>query len=68
MIVPIFLDQHMWGAAVRRCGAGPEPILVDALSSSNLAAALRLMRRPEVKAAALEVAQRLSKVRTSPKE
>ncbi|KAL1529024.1 hypothetical protein AB1Y20_010344 [Prymnesium parvum] len=46
LVCPFFGDQHLWGAMVHRCGAGPSPIPIKRLSASNLAAAFRALQDP----------------------
>jgi sterol 3beta-glucosyltransferase len=41
LVCPFQGDQHFWGAAVRRAGAGPEPLLAKKLTSERLASAIR---------------------------
>ena len=41
VVCPFQGDQHFWGAAVHRAGAGPEPLPVKKLRAAKLAAAIR---------------------------
>ena len=41
VVCPFQGDQHFWGAAVQRAGAGPEPLPVKNLRAAKLAAAIR---------------------------
>ena len=41
VVCPFQGDQHFWGAAVHRAGAGPEPLPVKNLRAAKLAAAIR---------------------------
>jgi sterol 3beta-glucosyltransferase len=41
IICPFQGDQHFWGAAVYRAGAGPEPMPVKKLATERLASAIQ---------------------------
>lgn len=41
VVCPFQGDQHFWGAAVQRAGAGPEPVPAKKLTAEKLAAAIR---------------------------
>jgi sterol 3beta-glucosyltransferase len=41
IVCPFQGDQHFWGAAVQRVGAGPEPLPANKLTGGRLAAAIR---------------------------
>ena len=41
VVCPFQGDQHFWGAAVHRAGAGPKPLPAKKLSSGGLASAIR---------------------------
>jgi sterol 3beta-glucosyltransferase len=41
VVCPFQGDQHFWGAAVQRAGAGPEPLPAKKLTPERLAAAIR---------------------------
>ncbi len=41
VICPFQGDQHFWGAAVHRAGAGPQPLPANKLTPANLASAIR---------------------------
>jgi len=41
VVCPFQGDQHFWGAAVHRAGAGPEPLPVKKLRAAKLAAGIR---------------------------
>lgn len=61
-IIPVFGDQHFWGAAVHRMGLGPPAIPIDELTTEGLEEALRFMQRPEVRAAAEAAAAQIGQV------
>jgi len=44
VICPFQGDQHFWGAAVHRAGAGPQPMPVKTLTPNQLASAIREAR------------------------
>eukprot|EP00966_Prymnesium_polylepis_P120305 2780197-Prymnesium_polylepis.3 len=41
LVCPFFGDQHMWGAMVHRCGAGPQPVPISAVNAASLTEAFR---------------------------
>ena len=41
VVCPFQGDQHFWGAAVQRAGAGPEPLPAKTLTPERLASAIR---------------------------
>jgi sterol 3beta-glucosyltransferase len=43
VVCPFQADQHFWGAAVHRAGAGPEPLPAKKLTVERLASAIRAM-------------------------
>lgn len=45
-----------------RAGVGPKPIAIDRLTADNLAEALQVMARPEVKAAAQVICDKIKQV------
>lgn len=61
LVCPFFGDQHTWGAMLVRAGAGPAPIPIGELSVSGLAAALRQLQAPEIRAAARRLAAAMAR-------
>jgi len=65
VVVPFFGDQHFWGAAVARSGAGPDPIPNKQLTAEKLADAITFCLTPEVLERAKEVATQIAQERGS---
>ena len=63
IVVPFFGDQYFWGRIVADAGAGPEPVPIDSLTAETLADGIRFALRPEVRARALALGE---KVRAQP--
>jgi UDP:flavonoid glycosyltransferase YjiC (YdhE family) len=42
VVCPFQGDQHFWGGAVARAGAGPRPLAAKKLTRRNLASAIRI--------------------------
>jgi len=60
VVCPFQGDQHFWGAAVRRSGAGPAPLPVGRLTAGRLAAAIRTaVEDPGIHARAAALGQRI---------
>jgi sterol 3beta-glucosyltransferase len=60
VVCPFQGDQHFWGAAVHRVGAGPEPIPAKKLTAVKLAAAVHAAcEDPGIQAAASDLSQRM---------
>jgi len=59
VIVPFFGDQYFWGGIVADAGAGPPPVPIDALTAETLAAAIAFALRPEVRARAAALGERI---------
>ena len=52
-------DQPFWGEAVSTARVGPKPISIDRVTTKKLIGALRVMARPEVKRAAVDLGRRM---------
>lgn len=63
VIVPFFGDQAFWGAMVTKAGAGPLPIPIKKLTSSNLAAAILAALDPSTLKRVQELGARMSQER-----
>ena len=62
VVCPFQGDQHFWGAAVHRAGAGPEPIPAKKLTAVNLAAAVHAAcEDPGIRAGASDLSQRMGR-------
>jgi hypothetical protein len=59
IVVPFFGDQHFWGRIVAEAGAGPEPVPVQSLTAESLADAITFALRPDVRASALVLGERV---------
>src|SRR5215470_6707328 len=59
VIVPFFGDQHFWGTIVSESGARPPPVPIGALTAETLAAAIAFALRPEVRARAAALGERI---------
>ena len=64
-VVPFFGDQYFWGRIVAESGAGPPPVPIGALTAETLAEAITFALRPEVRARAMALGE---KVRAQPGE
>jgi sterol 3beta-glucosyltransferase len=61
VICPFQGDQHFWGAAVHRAGAGPQPIPVKKLTPKRLASAIRAVREDlDMRARAAVLSERIA--------
>ena len=61
IICPFQGDQHFWGAAVHRAGAGPQPMPVKKLATRRLASAIQTVNDDAaVRARAAELAERIA--------
>lgn len=60
VVVPFFGDQPFWGQMIARAGAGPEPVPFKKMTAQSLADSIRFAVKPEVRAAAKEVALQIS--------
>jgi sterol 3beta-glucosyltransferase len=61
IICPFQGDQHFWGAAVHRAGAGPRPIPVKKLAISRLASAIQTANDDAaMRARAAEMSERIA--------
>jgi sterol 3beta-glucosyltransferase len=61
VICPFQGDQHFWGAAVHRAGAGPQPMPVKKLAPQRLASAIRTARDDvDMRARAAELSKRMA--------
>ncbi|KAI1458868.1 hypothetical protein F4805DRAFT_105724 [Annulohypoxylon moriforme] len=56
VVIPFFGDQPFWGQMIARAGAGPVPIPYKKITAETLAESITFALRPEVQAAAREVA------------
>ncbi|GAB1310849.1 hypothetical protein MFIFM68171_01059 [Madurella fahalii] len=59
VVVPFFGDQIFWGTMIAKAGAGPAPIPHKKLTAENLAAAITEALRPETKARAQELGEKI---------
>jgi sterol 3beta-glucosyltransferase len=61
IICPFQGDQHFWGAAVHRAGAGPQPMPVKKLATNRLASAIQTANDDaDMRARAAELSERLA--------
>ncbi|KAI1206932.1 uncharacterized protein F4807DRAFT_463333 [Annulohypoxylon truncatum] len=60
VVVPFFGDQPFWGQMIARAGAGPAPIPYKKITAETLAESITFALRPEVQAAARELAAAIS--------
>ena len=61
VVCPFQGDQHFWGAAVQRAGAGPEPLPAKKLTAEKLAAAIRVaIEDQSMRDRALELSERIT--------
>jgi sterol 3beta-glucosyltransferase len=61
VVCPFQGDQHFWGAAVYRTGAGPQPMPAKKLTPERLAAAIRKVGdNVDIRARAAELAKRIA--------
>jgi len=61
LVCPFFGDQHMWGAMVHRCGAGPQPVPISAVNAASLTEAFRVLKDPATAQGAAEQAAAYAK-------
>lgn len=61
VIIPFFGDQHFWGVAVARAGAGPEPIPHKQLTVENLTKAIEMALKPSTRERAQEIGEAIKK-------
>lgn len=62
IICPFQGDQHFWGAAVHRVGAGPQPLPANKLSPGSLASAIRaVINDSAMQARATELSERITR-------
>jgi sterol 3beta-glucosyltransferase len=62
VVCPFQGDQHFWGAAVHRAGAGPEPLPAKKLTAQKLAAAIRAaIHDPGMQRGAIDLAERMGR-------
>jgi sterol 3beta-glucosyltransferase len=62
VVCPFQGDQHFWGAAVHRVGAGPEPLPAKKLNAQKLAAAIRAaIQDPGMQRGAIDLSQRMGR-------
>ena len=59
VIVPFFGDQFWWAGIVYRAGAGPQAVPYKKLTSDNLAESIREALKPETKAKAHELSEKM---------
>ena len=60
LVCPFQGDQHFWGAAVHRAGAGPEPLPATKLTAERLASAIRTaVDDPGIRDRALDLSARM---------
>lgn len=60
VVVPFFGDQPFWGQMIARAGAGPNPVPFKKMTAETLAESITFALRPEVQAAAKEVARQIA--------
>ena len=62
VVCPFQGDQHFWGAAVHRVGAGPEPLPAKKLTAQKLAAAIRAASQdPAVERRVIDLSERIGR-------
>lgn len=62
VVCPFQGDQHFWGAAIHRAGAGPEPLPAKKLTAERLAAAIRaVIQEPAMRDRAVELSERIAR-------
>ena len=59
VVVPFFGDQYFWGRIIAESGAGPAPVPIGALTAETLAEAIAFALRPEVRARALALGEKV---------
>lgn len=59
VIVPFFGDQFWWAGIVHRAGAGPQAVPYKKLTSDKLAENIRKALKPEMKAKAQELSEKM---------
>jgi sterol 3beta-glucosyltransferase len=60
IICPFQGDQHFWGAAVHRAGAGPQPMPVKKLVTRRLASAIQAAHDDAMRTRAAELSERIA--------
>jgi sterol 3beta-glucosyltransferase len=62
VVCPFQGDQHFWGTAVHRAGAGPEPLPAKKLNAKELAAAIRAaLHDPGMQRGAIDLSERMGR-------
>jgi sterol 3beta-glucosyltransferase len=62
VVSPFQGDQHFWGAAVHRAGAGPEPLPAKKLTAQKLAAAIRAATQNRgIQRGAIDLSERIGR-------
>jgi sterol 3beta-glucosyltransferase len=62
VVCPFQGDQHFWGAAVHRVGAGPEPLPAKKLTAEELAVAIRAaIQDPGIQRGAIGLSERMGR-------
>jgi sterol 3beta-glucosyltransferase len=62
VVCPFQGDQHFWGAAVHRAGAGPEPLPAKKLNAEEFGAAIRVaIQDPDMQRGAVELSERIDR-------
>jgi sterol 3beta-glucosyltransferase len=62
VVCPFQGDQHFWGAAVHRVGAGPKPLPAKKLTAQELAAAIRAATQDRgIQRGAIELSERIGR-------
>lgn len=59
LVVPFIFDQVFWGSRVAALGAGPKPLEAHRFTPERLRAAVAVLCRPDVRAAAERIADRM---------
>lgn len=59
--IPFFGDQHFWGSAVSRAGAGPAPIPFRDLTWETLAESIKVARQPHIQQGAQQIRNKMQK-------
>jgi sterol 3beta-glucosyltransferase len=61
VVCPFQGDQHFWGSAIHRAGAGPKPLPAKKLTAERLAAAIRaVIQEPAMRDRAVELSERIA--------
>ena len=62
VVCPFQGDQHFWGAAVHRAGAGPEPLPAKKLTAQELATAIHAaIQDPGMQRGAIDLSERMGR-------